>query len=80
MANPESFKVIIAGGGIPGLVLTNALEKAGVDFLLLEKREIAQTGASYHHTMPHCEDIGAVGHLERNIRGNVFAHGSPSFR
>ncbi|KAI0379266.1 FAD/NAD(P)-binding domain-containing protein [Hypomontagnella monticulosa] len=47
MADPKSFRVIIAGGGIAGLVLANALEKAGVDFILLEKHDIApQIGAS----------------------------------
>ncbi|KAI1652958.1 FAD/NAD(P)-binding domain-containing protein [Daldinia decipiens] len=62
MVNLESFKVIIAGGGIAGLTLANALEKAGVDFLLLEKREIApQTGASIIiqcHTARVLEQLG----------------------
>lgn len=41
------FKVIIAGGGIGGLTLASALEKAGVDYVLLEKRDIApELGAS----------------------------------
>lgn len=37
----SNFKVIIAGGGIGGLTLASALEKAGVDYVLLEKRNIA---------------------------------------
>lgn len=44
MANDTSlkpFKVIIAGGSISGLVLANALERAEIDYLLLEKRDIA---------------------------------------
>lgn len=47
-AVPDSrFKVIIAGGGIGGLTLASALEKAGVDYVLLEKRDIApRLGAS----------------------------------
>lgn len=35
------FKVIIAGGSIAGLTLANALERAGIDYLLLEKRDVA---------------------------------------
>ena len=34
-----SFQVIIAGGGIAGLTLANALEKAGIDYTLLEARD-----------------------------------------
>lgn len=45
---PASFRVIIAGGGIAGLTLANALQHAGVDYILLEsRRDIApQVGAS----------------------------------
>ncbi|KAI0161485.1 FAD/NAD(P)-binding domain-containing protein [Xylariaceae sp. FL1272] len=47
MAEQKSFEVIIAGGGIIGLTLANALERAGIDFILLEKRQIApDLGAS----------------------------------
>lgn len=43
----HNFKVIIAGGGIGGLTLASALDKAGVDYVLLEKRGIApRLGAS----------------------------------
>jgi 2-polyprenyl-6-methoxyphenol hydroxylase-like FAD-dependent oxidoreductase len=49
-AEPKTsdFRVIIAGGGIAGLTLANALQHAGIDYLLLEGRtEIApQVGAS----------------------------------
>lgn len=31
--------MIIAGGGISGLTLANALEKAGIDYVLLEARD-----------------------------------------
>ncbi|KAK8091283.1 FAD binding domain-containing protein [Apiospora phragmitis] len=42
MSVPMSdFKVIIAGGSVAGLTLANALERAGVDYVLLEKRDIA---------------------------------------
>jgi 2-polyprenyl-6-methoxyphenol hydroxylase-like FAD-dependent oxidoreductase len=40
-------KVLIAGGSIAGLTLANALEQAGVDYLVLEK---------YKHIAP---DVGA---------------------
>ena len=45
---PESCRTIIVGGSITGLTLANALQHAGVDFLVLESRsEIApQVGAS----------------------------------
>jgi 2-polyprenyl-6-methoxyphenol hydroxylase-like FAD-dependent oxidoreductase len=48
VVNTSTFRVIIAGGGIAGLTLANALERAGINFVLLEGRsEIApQVGAS----------------------------------
>lgn len=33
------FRVIIVGGGVSGLTLANALERANIDYLLLEGRE-----------------------------------------
>lgn len=43
----QQFKVIIAGGSVAGLTLANVLERAGIDFELLEKREVApQLGQS----------------------------------
>lgn len=46
--SPVKFRVIIAGGGIAGLTLANALQHAGIEYLILESRdEIApQVGAS----------------------------------
>lgn len=46
--NPEAFRVLIAGGSIAGLALALALERKGIDFLVLEAHaEIApQVGAS----------------------------------
>lgn len=47
MDDYDPFRIIIAGGGIAGLTLANALDKAGIDFVVLEKYEIApQLGAS----------------------------------
>jgi 2-polyprenyl-6-methoxyphenol hydroxylase-like FAD-dependent oxidoreductase len=43
----QPFKVIIAGGSVAGLTLANMLERAGIDFEVLEKREVApQLGQS----------------------------------
>lgn len=48
MAPSGDFRVIIGGGGIAGLTLANALEQAGVDYILLEARDKIdpQVGAS----------------------------------
>lgn len=36
MTPKSQFKVIISGGSIAGLMLANALEKAGIDYVVLE--------------------------------------------
>lgn len=36
MASGDTFRVIIAGGGIAGLTLANMLEKHDLDYLVLE--------------------------------------------
>jgi 2-polyprenyl-6-methoxyphenol hydroxylase-like FAD-dependent oxidoreductase len=48
MSHKDSFKVIIAGGGIAGLTLANSLSQTHISYVLLEARdEIApQVGAS----------------------------------
>ena len=48
MSSPKDFKVVIAGGGIAGLVLANMLEQFDLDYILLEAHsEIAPpVGAS----------------------------------
>jgi 2-polyprenyl-6-methoxyphenol hydroxylase-like FAD-dependent oxidoreductase len=48
MTSTYRFRVIIAGGGISGLTLANALEKANIDYVLLEARDTIapQVGAS----------------------------------
>ncbi|KAJ4417057.1 hypothetical protein N0V82_006411 [Gnomoniopsis sp. IMI 355080] len=40
-ATLNTFRVIIAGGAVAGLTLANALDRAGIDFVLLEKRDVA---------------------------------------
>jgi len=44
----NNFRVIIAGGGIAGLTLANALQHADIDYVLLEARGLVapQVGAS----------------------------------
>ena len=37
---PRGFRVIIAGAGVAGLTLANALQHANVDFVLLEGRDL----------------------------------------
>lgn len=47
MTDGKPFRVIIAGGSVVGLFLANVLERAGIDFLVLEKGDIApRLGAS----------------------------------
>ena len=48
LTRPDGFRVIISGGGIAGLSLANALQHAGIDYVLLEARSVIapQVGAS----------------------------------
>lgn len=70
MSQPP-FKVIIAGGSVAGLTLANALEKAGVDYLVLERGDIApQLGASisiFCHTSWVFEQLG----MRKEFRGGT---------
>ncbi|KAL1640399.1 hypothetical protein SLS58_006897 [Diplodia intermedia] len=58
----SSFKVIIAGGSLGGLMLALCLERAGIDYVLLEKGEIGpQLGASIGfqpHSIKVFEQLG----------------------
>ncbi|KAI8191996.1 FAD-dependent monooxygenase paxM [Colletotrichum sp. SAR 10_86] len=58
----QRFQVIIAGGSLVGLTTALALEKAGISYVLLEKREIApHLGASisiHPHTQRVMEQLG----------------------
>lgn len=38
--SPDRFRVLISGGGLAGLTLAGALERAGIDYLLLEARDV----------------------------------------
>ncbi|KAK3349693.1 FAD binding domain protein [Lasiosphaeria hispida] len=63
MAEKKPFRVLIAGGGLAGLTLANALERGGVDFVLLERRdEIApQVGASIGMLSNGCRILDQLG-------------------
>ena len=45
IADKNPFRIIIAGGGIAGLTLANSLQRANIDYLLLEAREEVAPGA-----------------------------------
>lgn len=46
------FKVIIAGGSVAGLTLANALEKADIEWVLLEKRDVVPSVGQTIFVMP----------------------------
>ncbi|KAH6633730.1 FAD binding domain protein [Boeremia exigua] len=60
------FRVIIAGGGIAGLTLANALEKANIDYVLLEARDTIspEVGASIGIFQNGARLLDQVGCLE----------------
>ncbi|KAH0365965.1 FAD/NAD(P)-binding domain-containing protein, partial [Aureobasidium melanogenum] len=73
------LKVIIAGGGIAGLTLANALEQAKVDYVLLERRkEIApQVGASIGMLSNGCrilDQLGCAKALYECVEPVLWAH------
>ncbi|KAJ9369296.1 hypothetical protein DTO282E5_5958 [Paecilomyces variotii] len=58
----SKFKVLIAGGSVVGLTLALALEKAGIDWELFEKGEIApQLGASFGLHPPSLRILDQLG-------------------
>lgn len=65
------FKVVIAGGSVVGLTTALALEKAGIDYVVLEKREIApHIGASisiHPHTQRVMEQLGVWPELRAGV-------------
>jgi 2-polyprenyl-6-methoxyphenol hydroxylase-like FAD-dependent oxidoreductase len=65
------FTVIIAGGSLVGLTTAVALEKAGINYLLLEKREIApHLGASisiHPHTQRVMEQLGVWSEIKAGV-------------
>ncbi|KAL1847206.1 hypothetical protein Plec18170_008770 [Paecilomyces lecythidis] len=67
----SQFKVLIAGGSIVGLTLALALEKAGIDWELFEKGDIApQLGASFSLHPPSVrilDQLGVWGDIEKIV-------------
>ncbi|KAL4918466.1 hypothetical protein BDW62DRAFT_200844 [Aspergillus aurantiobrunneus] len=78
-AKGTQFKVVIVGGSIAGLTLAHCLSRAGIDYVVLEKRnEIApQVGASIG-IMPHggriMDQLGLFDAVERLIEPLHTAH------
>ncbi|KAJ8096591.1 hypothetical protein POJ06DRAFT_286786 [Lipomyces tetrasporus] len=70
MSNNSSFRVIIIGAGVAGLIASHCLQKAGIDHVVLERRaEIAPAeGASiaiYPHLMRILHQIGVLEEAKR---------------
>lgn len=52
--NNENFKVIVVGGGPVGLTLAHSLAKAGIDYVVLERRRnIAEDEGASLVVAPH---------------------------
>ncbi|KAH6989817.1 hypothetical protein BKA56DRAFT_653104 [Ilyonectria sp. MPI-CAGE-AT-0026] len=69
MSSKTNFRVVIAGGGVAGLTLANALEQAGIDYVLLECRETIapQVGASIGIMPNGCRILDQLGLLDELI-------------
>ncbi|KAF7540371.1 hypothetical protein G7Z17_g12221 [Cylindrodendrum hubeiense] len=76
------FKVIVVGGGPNGITLSHALHHAGIDFVVLERREnvFEDTGASLVLSPHNLRVFHQLGILE-NVQeiGAPFLHISHSF-
>lgn len=59
----KNFRVIVAGGGVAGLTMANMLEKAGIDYVVLEAHsQIApQIGASIGIMPNGCRVLDQIG-------------------
>jgi len=66
------FKVLIAGGSVIGLTLANVLAAAGIDFVVLEKRDIApELGAAISMLSNTSRVFRQLGFLDRMHEGGV---------
>lgn len=76
-SSEKDFKVIIVGGGIAGLTLANSLERARIDYVLLERRwEIApQVGASIGFLPNGCRIADQLGVYEEIRSHTVLPKG-----
>ncbi|KAK6215287.1 hypothetical protein QIS74_08306 [Colletotrichum tabaci] len=61
----SAFKVIIVGAGVTGLTLAHCLDKAGVDFVLLDKGIVAPSFGTTITLQPHgCRILHQLGCLD----------------
>ena len=79
MATNQRFRVIIGGGGISGLTLANALEQAGIDYVLLEARDEIdpQVGASigfFANGSRILDQLGCFESIEKEIYPLFVGH------
>ncbi|RDW70883.1 FAD-dependent oxidoreductase [Aspergillus mulundensis] len=65
--NQPSLRVVIIGGSITGLTLAHCLDKAGIDYVLLEKHQdiLASLGASVALQPPGCRILDQLGVFDR---------------
>lgn len=67
--NGSSFKVIIVGAGVAGLTLAHCLERASIDYLVLDKGVIAPPFGTTITMQPHaCRILDQLGILEDVVR------------
>lgn len=74
---PQEFKVIVVGGGITGLALACSLERAGIQYVVLESRlEVApQVGASIAMLCNGMRLLDQLGIMEK-VRDGAVMHES----
>ena len=73
----DSFRVIIVGGSIAGLTLALCLERAGIDYLVLEARDRIdpQVGASigiFSNGARILEQLGVYDKIEQNTDAPIW--------
>ncbi|KXJ96527.1 hypothetical protein Micbo1qcDRAFT_229401 [Microdochium bolleyi] len=68
----SNFKIIIVGGGPVGLLAAHALHKAGIDFVLLERRSTVQThqGSSIGLGAPTIRVLDQLGLMDATAKLN----------
>lgn len=86
---PPGFRVIIAGGGPTGLLTAHMLSKAGIDFVLLEKRPTckAEAGSSVFISPSNVrifDQLGLLPELQRlyhpvSIKQTILSHDGTSY-
>lgn len=58
MGKQNNFRVVIAGGGVTGLALANMLQLYGIDFVLLEAKQVITLESDTSATLlPHANRI-----------------------